>query len=57
MTRQPVTVSLEESLWIKFKQYCIGRKVDASDLFEKFMQRVLKNTQFTEPKKAEEKRG
>lgn len=40
--RQPVTLSLEEELWIKFKQFCIGIKKDASDLVEEFMEKELK---------------
>lgn len=37
MSRQPVTVSLEEGLWKDFKKYCIDNNINASDLFEMFM--------------------
>lgn len=39
--RQAVTLSLEEDIWISFKQYCVGLKKDASDLVEEFMKKEV----------------
>ena len=41
MARVRVNLSIEEDIWIPFKQHCVGEKVDASDLVEKYMAKSL----------------
>jgi len=40
--RQPVNLSIEETIWKEFKKSCIDKDIDASSRIENFMDDELK---------------
>jgi len=43
MVRKPLTISIEESVLKKFKQYCENEAINLSKKIEKYMKKELEN--------------